>query len=231
MMRATNPNPTGNPMSLPTPNSNPNLSAQAAAAAAQALIQAAKAKTQNALAEDADLEEVSPAENDEQLAKAWGFSGKRPRLSREAVIGVAAICLLLGLFAYVVVQHFRKGEVVAEKNVDPNVTPASNSDSLGEPNNVMTTELDDLDKNAAKAKAKRNRFDEDEFNIGEGQSDPDARKVVTKKPSLPTTLDDEFDDFAEDKKPSNLRNQPKASASTGDMPDFGNDDPDRKSVV
>lgn len=225
MMRATNPNPTGNPMSLPTPNSNPNLSAQAAAAAAQALVQAAKAKTQNALAEDADLEKVSSAENDEQLAKAWGFSGKRPRLSREALIGVAAIGLLLGLFGYVVVQHFRKGDVVAETKVDPDVTPASNSDQLGDPNNVMTTELDDLDKNAAKAKSKRSRFDENDFNIGEGQSDPDTRKVVTKKPSLPTNLDDDFDDFAEDSKSTNLRNQPKASASTGDMTDFGDDDP------
>ena len=73
MMRATNPSPTGNPMSHPTANSNPNLAAQVAAQAAQAAIPAAKAQARNAESDTHD--ELSPAETDEQLAKAWGFSG------------------------------------------------------------------------------------------------------------------------------------------------------------
>jgi nucleoid-associated protein YgaU len=214
-------------MSLPTPNSNPNLAAQAAAQAAQAAIQAAKAKAQNAA--DTEPEETSPAENDEQLAKAWGFSGKRPRLSREAFIGLAAICALLGLFGYVVVQHFRNRDTVAEKKVDPEVSPASNSDQLGDQNNVVTSDLDEFEKEAAKPKSKRNLLDDEDFNVGDGQSDPDSSKVVTRKPSLPMNLDEEFDEFQEDSKKPNLRTQPKASASTSDLPDFDANDPPARS--
>ena len=227
MMRATNPNPTGNPMSNPTPNSNPNLAAQAAAQAAQAAIQAAKAKAQNAAVDDND--ESSPAETDEQLAKAWGFSGKRPKLSREAVIGLIAIVALLGLFGYVVVRHLKNRSTIAEKSdkVDPEVTPASNSDLFDKRQSVVGSELDELDKSAAKPK--RRTFDDD-FGIGDGQNDPDAAKVVTKKPSLPANRDDEFGDFAEDTKTTNLRTQPKATASANDMPDFGDNDPPAKST-
>ncbi|TXT30429.1 MAG: peptidoglycan-binding lysin domain protein, partial [Planctomycetota bacterium] len=229
MMRATNPNPTGNPMSLPTPNSNPNLAAQAAAQAAQAAIQAAKAKAQNALAADAEAEEPSAAENDEQLAKAWGFAGKRPRISKEAVIGLMAICALLGLFGYVVMQHFRNRDTVAEKKVDPDVQPASNSNQIGDSNNVMTSELDEFENNVTKTKPKRNLLDDEDFNIGEGQSDPDAGKVVTRKPSLPVNMDDEFGDFDEGTKTSNFRNQPKASAAANDTPNFDDNDPPARS--
>ncbi len=214
-------------MSNPTPNSNPNLAAQAAAQAAQAAIQAAKAKAQNAKADDS--EEPSPADADEQLAKAWGFSGRRPKLSREAVIGLFAIVALLALFTYVVVRHLKNRSTVAEKSetVDPEVKPASNSDLFGDQNSVVTSELDDLDKNATKSK--RRTFDDDDLGIGEGQNDPEA-KVVTRKPSLPNNVDDEFDDFAEDTKNTNLRTQPKASAAVSDMADFGDDDPPAKTT-
>lgn len=90
----------------------------------------------------------------------------------------------------------------------------------------MNSELNELDKNTAKPK--RRTFDDD-FGIGDGQTDPDA-KVVTKKPSLPTNLNDEFGDFAEDTKTTNLRTQPKATASANDMPDFGDIDPPTKSA-
>lgn len=213
-------------MSNPNQNSNPNLAAQAAAQAAQAAIQAAKAQAKNADADGGD--ESSPAEADEQLAKAWGFSGKRPKLSREAVIGLVAILALLGLFGYVVARHLKNRSTVAEKpdKVDPEVTPASTGDLFEKQQSVVNSELDELDKNAAKPK--RPTFD-DEFGIGDGQTDPDA-KVVTKKPSLPTNMDDEFGGFDEDTKTTNLRTQPKATASANDMPDFGDNDPPAKST-
>ena len=197
MMRATNPNPTGNPMSNSTPQSNPNLAAQAAAQAAQAAIQSLKGKAQNADADD--NAESSPAETDEQLAKAWGFSGRRPKLSREAVIGLFAIVALLGLFGYVVARHLKNRSTVAEKpdKVDHAVTPASAGDLFDKQQSVVNLELDELDKNAAKPK--RRTFDDD-FGIGDGQNDPDAANVVTKKPSMPTSRGDEFDDFDEDTK-------------------------------
>lgn len=208
---------------------NPNVAAQAAAQAAQAAIQAAKAKAQNAEAEES--EDPSPAETDEQLAKAWGFSGKRPKLSREALIGLVAIVALLGLFGYVVVRHLKNRTTVAEKTdkVDPEVTPASNSD-LDKQQSVVGSELDEFERNAQKPKSepKTSLLDDEDFNVGDGQSDPDANKVVTKKPSLPTNLDDEFGDLTEDTKTTNLRTQPKATASANDMPDFGDEDPPAK---
>ncbi len=211
-------------MSNPTSNPNPNLAAQAAAQAAQAAIQSLKAKAQNAEADD--NEESSPAEADEQLAKAWGFSGRRPKLSREAVIGLFAIVALLGLFGYVVARHLKnRSTVVENSNKLPEVTPASTGDLFDKQQSVVSSELDDLDKNAAKPK--RRAFDDD-FGIGDDQNDPDA-KVVTKRPSLPTNLDDEFGDFDEDTKTTNLRTQPKATASANDMPDFGDNDPPARS--
>lgn len=214
-------------MSNPTPNSNPNLAAHAAAQAAQAAIQSLKAKAQNAEADGSD--ESSPAETDEQLAKAWGFSGKRPKLSREAVIGLIAIIALLGLFGYVVARHLKNRSTVAEKPdiVDPDVKPASTGDLFDKQQSVVNSELDELDKNAAKPK--RRTFDDD-IGIGDDQNDPDAAKVVAKKPSRPTTLGDEFGDFDEDTKTTNLRTLPKATASANDMPDFGDNDPPKKST-
>ena len=213
-------------MSNPNQNSNPNFAAQAAAQAAQAAqaaIQSLKAKAQNADADDSD--ETMPAETDEQLAKAWGFSGKRPKLSREAVIGLIAIIALLGLFGYVVARHLKNRSTVAGKPdiVDPDVTPASTGDLFENPQSVVNSELDELDKKAAKPK-RRTIDDDEEFGIGVGQTDPDA-KVVTRKPSLSTNLDDEFSEFDEDTKTTNLRTQPKATASAIDMPDFGDNDP------
>ncbi len=227
MMQATNPNPTGNPMSNPNPNSNPNLAAQAAAQAAQAAIQSLKAKAQNAEAGDSD--ESSPAETDEQLAKAWGFSGKRPKLSREAVIGLVAIIALLGLFGYVVARHLKNRGEVAETpgKLDTEVTPASTGDLFDKQQSVVNSELNELDKNSAKPKR---RTVADDFDIGDDQNDPDAAKVVTRKPPRSTTLGDEVGDFAEDTKTTNLRTQPKATASANDMPDFGDTDPPAKST-
>lgn len=220
-------------MSNPNSNPNPNLAAQAAAQAAQAALQAAKAKAQTAEAAENEAEEAAEAaESDEQLAKAWGFSVKRPKLSREAMIGLVAIVALLGLFGYVVVRHLKNRSTVAEKTekVDPEVTPASNSDTTGNPNNVLTSELDELDKDAHKAKSARktNRLDDEDFNIGDEQSEPGANQVAKKKPSLPTNSDDEFGNFAEDTKTTNFRTQPKASASATDMPEFENDEPPAK---
>ena len=214
----------------PTPNSNPNVAAQAAAQAAA--IQAAKAKAQTV--EVDGKEQSTPAETDEQLAKAWGFSGKRPKLSREALIGLVAIVALLGLFGYVVARHLKNRSAIAEKTdkVDPELTPASSSNSIGDSNTVVNSELDELDLNAAKKKSptKTRDFDDNGFDIGDGQKEPGATDVVTRKPPRSTNLDEEFGDFDEDTKTTNLRTQPKASASSNDMPDFGESDPPAKST-
>lgn len=209
-------------MSNPNP-SNVNAAAQAALAAAQA----AKAKAQSAEADEA--EESTPAEADEQLAKAWGFSVKRPKLSREALIGLVAIVALLGLFGYVVARHLKNRSTVAESKVDPEVTPASNSDLLDKSPSAVGDELDELDLKAAKTKSSK-AADDLEFDVGSGQREPDFDDSrVVRKPALTNDEDDELT-FDEDTKGNNLRTQPKATASASDMPDFGNDEPVTKTT-
>ncbi len=200
MMRAANPNPTGNSMSHPTPNPTPNTAAQAAAQAALA----AKAKSQAEAIDDADIEGPTPAENDEQLAKAWGFASKRPRISKEAVIGLVAIIALLGMFSYVVARHFQNRATLAEKpdKVDPKVQAASNnSDQLPNNQNSVNEELDEFENNASKSlPKKRLNLDDEMLDIGAGQSEPTPTKVATKKQSLPINLEDEFDTFGDAEK-------------------------------
>ena len=221
MMRAANPNPTGNSMSHPTPNPTPNTAAQAAAQAAQAALQAAKAKTQAEAVDDADIEGPTPAENDEQLAKAWGFSSKRPRLSKEAVIGLIAIVALLGMFSYVVARHFQNRATLAEKpdKVDPNVQTASNSDQLANNQSNVTDNLDELESNASKKLPRKGLdLDDEMLDIGSGQSEPAPTKVATRKQSLPINLEDEFDTFGDDAKATpKPRTPPKRTADALDL--------------
>ena len=216
MMRAANPNPTGNSMSHPTPNPTQNTAAQVAAQAAQAALQAAKAKSQAEAIDDADIEGPTPAESDEQLAKAWGFASKRPRLSKEAVIGLMAIVALLGMFSYVVARHFQNRATLAEKpeKVDPNVQTASNSDQLVNNQSNVADNLDEFENNAPKkAPRKGLDLDEDMLDIGSGQSEPTPTKVATRKQSLPINLEDEFDTYGDDAKTTpQVRTPPKRTA-------------------
>ncbi len=130
----------------------------------------------------------NPAETDEQLAKAWGFSVRRPKLSREALIGLTAIIALLGVFGYVVVKNWRsRATVVAEKtNVDKEVKPAGGTDPFGEGSQVLKTKFDNGDNPPGK-----DLPEEIGLEIGVGQSEP---QLDLKKPALPKTLVEESDD-------------------------------------
>ena len=188
-------------MSHPTPNPTQNTAAQAAAQAAQA----AKAKTQAEAVDDADIEPATPAESDEQLAKAWGFASKRPRISKEAVIGLIAIVALLGMFSYVVARHFQNRATLAEKpdKVDPEVQTASNNDQLANSQSNLTDSLDEFENNSSKKLPRKGLdLDEDMLDIGSGQTEPPPTKVATRKQSLPINLEDEFDTFGDDAKPT-----------------------------
>jgi nucleoid-associated protein YgaU len=234
MMRAANPNPTGNSMSQSAPNPTPNTNAQAAAQAAQAALQAAKAKTQaaTAAAENAEIEEPASTENDEQLAKAWGFTSKRPRLSKEAVIGLVAIIALLVMFSYVVARHFQNRAQVAEKpsKEDPELKPASNDELMTNSPSNVTEELDALENNAPKkSSTAKLDLDEDLLDIGAGQTEPGPPKVATKKQSLPIDLDDQFDTFGDDAQTTRPKPAPKKTETVmDDAPEFGNDEPSPK---
>src|SRR2546422_3627230 len=76
----------------------------------------------------------SATDTDEQLAKAWGFSVRRPKLSRETAIGLVAIVALLGLFGFVAAKIWRnRSAVVAEADkAAPNVTQAGGTDPFDE---------------------------------------------------------------------------------------------------
>jgi nucleoid-associated protein YgaU len=221
MMRAANPNPTGNSMSHPTPNPTPNTAALAAAQAAQAAIQAAKVKAQEQAVDDADIEGPTPAESDEQLAKAWGFASKRPRISKEAVIGLVAIIALLAMFSYVVNRHFQnRAAAVAEKEKastsDSNVQTASNSESLANDQTNVTESLDEFENNAKKKTPRKGLdLDEDLLDIGAGQTEPPPTKVATRKQSLPINIEDEFDTAGDDVQPApQVRTPPKRTTDT-----------------
>ncbi len=221
MMRAANPNPTGNSMSHPTPNPTPNTAAQAAAQAAQAALQAAKAKPQEEAVDDADIEGPTPAESDEQLAKAWGFASKRPRISKEAVIGLVAIVALLAMFSYVVARHFQNRATLVEKpdKVDPDLQTASNSGPLANNQSNVTDNLDEFENNASKKLPRKGLdLDDEMLDIGTGQSEPAPTKVATRKQSLPINLEDEFDTFGDDTKTSPpARTTPKKTAAALDL--------------
>ncbi|MBC7817621.1 MAG: hypothetical protein IAG10_12075, partial [Planctomycetaceae bacterium] len=212
-------------MSNPNQGPNQNAAAQAAAQAAQAAIQAAKAKSQNAIADDEELEELTPGETDEQLAKAWGFSSKRPRLSKEAVIGLIAIVALLGMFSYVVARHFKGRSTVTEKpKVDPEVQTASNTDPFGKNQSNVEETLDEFENNATKKLPKKGLdLDEEMLSLEDEQTEPTPTKVATRKQPLPINLEDEFDTFGDDAKPKpHVRNTPK---KTEEAPDFGDEEP------
>jgi nucleoid-associated protein YgaU len=227
MMRAANSNPTGNPMSNPTPNSPANA-AQAAAQAAQAALQAAKAKSQATALDNVETNDAAPTETDEQLAKAWGFASKRPRLSKEAVIGLVAIIALLAMFSYVVARHFQnRAAPVADKSdkVDPDVKPASNSnqDPFADNSNNVAADLDELENSSDRKPKKGLNLDDEMLDIGDGQAEPQPTKVAAKKQPLPMNLDDEFDTFGDDARTTTQTRTAPKTAVEDEAPEFGDE--------
>lgn len=200
-------------MSQQTPNPTQSTAAQVAAQAAQAALQAAKAKT--TAVEDADAESPTQAENDEQLAKAWGFASKRPKLSKEAVIGLIAIIALLGMFSFVIARHFRNRATLAENpgKVDPDIKPASTVDPFAQDQNNVASELNDFDNSQTKKPSTKGlNLDEEMLDLSDGQSEPMPTRVATQKQSLPINLEDEFDTFGDNAATSpQTRSAPKTS--------------------
>ncbi|MFM9960585.1 MAG: LysM peptidoglycan-binding domain-containing protein [Planctomycetaceae bacterium] len=214
----------------PNPNPTPNAATQAAAAQAAAqAVHAANANSQAALAGESELEEVSPAENDEQLAEAWGFASRRPRLSKEAVIGVIAIIALLAMFSYFVAQHFNNRAAVASKSeesdkpgqVDPKIKPASNTDPLESAQSNVGGTLDEFEEKAAKKGAKKGvELEEELLDIGAGQSEPEPSRVATRRPQMPVNLDEEFDTVADSPRTAPpVRGKPKEPEESPDFSD------------
>ena len=106
--------------------------------------------------------DVAGENSDEQLAKAWGFSGRRPKLSREALIGVVAIVALLGLFGFVINKNWknRANEVVDDKaKGDKKVEPAGGFDPFA--------------KEAEEGKVKETNFQNAENDTDTAKSDSD----------------------------------------------------------
>lgn len=206
-------------------SSNPNQAAHAAAQAAQAL--KAKAQASDPLGDDP--QDVSPTEADEQLAQAWGFSVKRPKLSREAMVGVVAIVALLGLFGYVAVKTWKNRSPVAEAppKVDPDLKTASNSETRKEASGLEELTFDDPVTSkpvTADRGTKDLNFGPDPFDVGVGQSEPAANRVTSKKLALPRNLDEEFDTFGDNANSSVKVEEPAAkSLPPDDLLDFGND--------
>lgn len=172
---------------------------------------------------DEVVAEVAAEQTDEQLAKAWGFSVRRPKLSREALIGLAAILALLGLFGYVAVKKWRGGStVVAEKDkVDKNVKPAGGPDPFADESPVVKTEFeestDELPKN--KRPSKDLSLDEEfEKDVGKGQGEPAPNSRTTAKQVPAESDESEFNPFGDD---APTKKAPKVTQSTADeMPDF-----------
>jgi nucleoid-associated protein YgaU len=210
-------------------STHPNQAAQAAAQAAQAALQAAKAKAQANDPLGEDPADATPSESDEQLAKAWGFSVKRPKLSREAIIGVVAIVALLGLFGYVAVKTWNNRSTVAEAptKVDPDVQTAANSETQKDAPAVDELKFDDpvVSKSSTISNGRQDLdFGADPLDVGTGQSEPVDNRVTSKKLALPRNLDEEFDTFG-DNGSSTVKVEEPASKSLppDDMLDFGND--------
>src|SRR5712691_6119049 len=194
----------------------------------------------------------SATETDEQLAKAWGFSVRRPKLSRETAIGLVAIVALLGLFGFVAAKIWRnRSAVVAEKTekADPNVTQAGGTDPFDENTPVMKTQFEESDGNAAKGKKlakdldlgdelaqnepapKAKTLEDDTFDVGAGQSEPGATKTTSRKRAVADSGDSDVNPFGDDEPnraatPRNLdRNNPLDQKNSVPADDFETEQP------
>ncbi len=130
-------------------------------------------------AEAADVAGDNPAAADEQLAKAWGFSVRRPKLSREALIGVVSIVALLGLFAVVIAKNWKnRANVVAEdtSKKDKDVKPAGGTDAFNLNTPVEKTNFQNAESD--KETAKNNSGDLNLDDVGQVQNEPPPRRVV-----------------------------------------------------
>lgn len=154
---------------------NPNPSSGPGQRSPEAMVAAAAA----AAREGTDA--TAGDESEEQLARAWGLTERRPRMSREAMIGLLAVVALLGLFGFVAWKKYNgRTTVVTNSNPDPNVkTP----ESLEEPTKVATTNFD-------KNKPEKPN---DDFSLGFGDSDLDEQR----KPPKPKQILDETLDIGE----------------------------------
>ncbi len=159
----------------------------------------------------------SPGEADDQLAKAWGFSRKRPRLSREVALGLLAIVGLLGLFAFVVIKNWKnRSQVVAQKtdDADSDKKPDSADDPFAEDALVTKTQFEAPAKDGTKRQPSRTGLDlDDEFaqneptrprgkslsddslDIGDGQSEPFPLKTAARSSVAAQNSDEDFNPF------------------------------------
>lgn len=125
--------------------------------------------------------DVTGENSDEQLAKAWGFSGRRPKLSREAMIGVVCIVALLGLFGVVIAKNWKnRANVVADDKSkgDKQVEPAGGFDPFAketEEAKVKETNFQNAETDTETAKSDSGDLDLD---LGQGQKEPPPRRTA-----------------------------------------------------
>ncbi len=193
--------------SVPQPSGNPNQSpiplGQAAGGGEAADVNGAN----------------SPGESDDQLAKAWGFSMKRPRRSRQVTIGLVAIVALLGSFAFVVIKKWKNlGQVVAQKtdDADSDRDKKQNSDDDPFVDDALVTKTQfeapakdttkrkplakglDLDDEFALNEPPRPRgknLSDDSLDITDGQSEPPPMKTAAQTSVAAQNSDDDFNPF------------------------------------
>ena len=129
--------------------------------------------------EAANVTGDNPTAADEQLAKAWGFSGRRPKLSREALIGVTVIVALLGLFAVVIVKNWKnRSNVVAkdEPKKDKEVKPAGGTDAFGLETPVEKTSFQNSESDQDSVKNESDDLSLED--VGQTQNEPTQKKVA-----------------------------------------------------
>jgi nucleoid-associated protein YgaU len=128
----------------------------------------------------ADVAGDNPAAADEQLAKAWGFSVRRPKLSKEALIGVSCIVALLVLFGVVIAKNWKnRANVVAEGSTktDKEVKPAGGTDAFSVETPVKKTNYQNVESDQETAKKES---DDLSLDVGQTQTEPPPQRVARK---------------------------------------------------
>lgn len=170
---------------------------------------------------------------DEQLAKAWGFSVRRPKLSREAIIGVACIVALLGLFAVVIVKNWKnRANVIAKDDTkkDESVKPAGGTDAFALNTPVEKTNFQNSESDQDTPKNESNDLSFDD--VEKAQSEPTPKRVALKTNDLELEQDQSASPTFEEEPPARTsRNNFAAKETELDLNQEAAEPPAKKSRV